>query len=230
MTMDDASCFCCQNPACSLYGRRDAGNLSVRDRYGKAYWDCPASRPAGKRARDERAGRAHPDARLRGTADAVLARCPPRREEVRGTGTQAASVRRQGRRSADGGRQDRRGRGPPWPCSTQRDRVTWRGLGQPARRWTSCGSRHSRPAGARCPPSRYFGPNAVTSSARWCDCRPARALVTTGWPPGRGPAPTSGRVARLHAAASRCRAKARTFGTRGRVRQLAARKVRVGTS
>jgi LacI family transcriptional regulator len=33
--MDDLSRFCCQNPACSLYGQRDAGNLSVRDRYGK---------------------------------------------------------------------------------------------------------------------------------------------------------------------------------------------------
>jgi transposase-like protein len=33
--MGDLSRFCCQNPACSLYGRRDAGNLSVRDRYGK---------------------------------------------------------------------------------------------------------------------------------------------------------------------------------------------------
>ncbi len=33
--MDDLSRFCCQNPDCSLYGRRDAGNLSVRDRYGK---------------------------------------------------------------------------------------------------------------------------------------------------------------------------------------------------
>jgi hypothetical protein len=33
--MDDLARFCCQNPQCSLYGRRDAGNLSVRDRYGK---------------------------------------------------------------------------------------------------------------------------------------------------------------------------------------------------
>jgi transposase-like protein len=33
--MDDLARFCCQNPACSLYGRRGAGNLSVRDRYGK---------------------------------------------------------------------------------------------------------------------------------------------------------------------------------------------------
>jgi transposase-like protein len=35
MPMDDLARFCCQNPDCSLYGRRDAGNLSVRDRYGK---------------------------------------------------------------------------------------------------------------------------------------------------------------------------------------------------
>ena len=33
--MEDLSRFCCQNPDCSLSGRRDAGNLSVRDRYGK---------------------------------------------------------------------------------------------------------------------------------------------------------------------------------------------------
>jgi transposase-like protein len=33
--MDDLSRFCCQNPKCSLYGQRDAGYLSVRDRYGK---------------------------------------------------------------------------------------------------------------------------------------------------------------------------------------------------
>ena len=34
--MDDLSRFCCQNPVCSLHGQRDAGNLSVRDRYGKS--------------------------------------------------------------------------------------------------------------------------------------------------------------------------------------------------
>ncbi len=33
--MDDLSSFCCLNPDCPLHGRRDAGNLSVRDRYGK---------------------------------------------------------------------------------------------------------------------------------------------------------------------------------------------------
>ena len=33
--MDDLSSFCCLNPECPLRGRRDAGNLSVRDRYGK---------------------------------------------------------------------------------------------------------------------------------------------------------------------------------------------------
>jgi hypothetical protein len=33
--MDDLSRFCCQNPECPLHGRRDAGNLSVCDRYGK---------------------------------------------------------------------------------------------------------------------------------------------------------------------------------------------------
>ena len=33
--MDDLSRFCCQNAACQLYGQRNAGNLSVCDRYGK---------------------------------------------------------------------------------------------------------------------------------------------------------------------------------------------------
>ena len=33
--MDDLARFCCQNPDCPLYGQRDAGNLSVCDRYGK---------------------------------------------------------------------------------------------------------------------------------------------------------------------------------------------------
>jgi transposase-like protein len=33
--MDDLSRFCCRNPVCSHHGQRDAGNLSVRDRYGE---------------------------------------------------------------------------------------------------------------------------------------------------------------------------------------------------
>jgi transposase-like protein len=33
--MDDLARFCCQNPACPLYGRRDAANLSVCGLYGK---------------------------------------------------------------------------------------------------------------------------------------------------------------------------------------------------
>jgi transposase-like protein len=32
--MDDVSQFCCQNRKCSDHGKRDAGNLSVCDRYG----------------------------------------------------------------------------------------------------------------------------------------------------------------------------------------------------
>jgi hypothetical protein len=32
--MDDLTRFCCQNAACAFHGRRDAGNLSVCDRYG----------------------------------------------------------------------------------------------------------------------------------------------------------------------------------------------------
>jgi LacI family transcriptional regulator len=33
--MDDLARFCCQNPDCPLFGQRNAGNLSVCDRYGK---------------------------------------------------------------------------------------------------------------------------------------------------------------------------------------------------
>jgi transposase-like protein len=33
--MDDLSRFCCQNHDCPLHGQRNAGNLSVCDRYGK---------------------------------------------------------------------------------------------------------------------------------------------------------------------------------------------------
>lgn len=33
-TTDDLSRFCCQNRECADYGKRDAGNLSVCDRYG----------------------------------------------------------------------------------------------------------------------------------------------------------------------------------------------------
>jgi len=32
--MDDLTRFCCQNPECAAYGKRDNGNLSVCDRYG----------------------------------------------------------------------------------------------------------------------------------------------------------------------------------------------------
>jgi LacI family transcriptional regulator len=32
--MDDLTRFCCQNTECRDYGKRDAGNLSVCDRYG----------------------------------------------------------------------------------------------------------------------------------------------------------------------------------------------------
>lgn len=32
--MDDLARFCCQNAACSNYGKRGAGNLTVCDRYG----------------------------------------------------------------------------------------------------------------------------------------------------------------------------------------------------
>ena len=34
--MEDLSRFCCQEPSCPDYGKRDHGNLSVCGRYGKA--------------------------------------------------------------------------------------------------------------------------------------------------------------------------------------------------
>ena len=33
--MDDLARFCCPNTKCSAFGRRNAGNLSVHDRFGK---------------------------------------------------------------------------------------------------------------------------------------------------------------------------------------------------
>jgi transposase-like protein len=36
MPTDDLARFCCQNRECSLYGQRDAGNLSVCDHFAKA--------------------------------------------------------------------------------------------------------------------------------------------------------------------------------------------------
>ena len=36
MPTDDLSRLCCQNPDCLRYGQRDAGNLSVCDRFAKA--------------------------------------------------------------------------------------------------------------------------------------------------------------------------------------------------
>jgi len=36
MPTDDLARFCCQNPDCPQYGRRDAGNLSVCDHFAKA--------------------------------------------------------------------------------------------------------------------------------------------------------------------------------------------------
>jgi LacI family transcriptional regulator len=36
MPTDDLARFCCHNPDCPQHGRRDAGNLSVCGRFGKA--------------------------------------------------------------------------------------------------------------------------------------------------------------------------------------------------
>lgn len=36
MPTDDLARFCCQNPDCDAYGRRDRGNILVIDRFGKA--------------------------------------------------------------------------------------------------------------------------------------------------------------------------------------------------
>ena len=33
--MEDLAPFCCPNPQCSAFGQRNAGNLSVHDRFGK---------------------------------------------------------------------------------------------------------------------------------------------------------------------------------------------------
>ncbi len=37
MSADDLARFCCHNPRCSRFGERDAGNLSVCGRFGKAF-------------------------------------------------------------------------------------------------------------------------------------------------------------------------------------------------
>jgi transposase-like protein len=36
MPTDDLARFCCQNPDCPCYSERDAGNLSICGRFGKA--------------------------------------------------------------------------------------------------------------------------------------------------------------------------------------------------
>lgn len=36
MPTDNLTCFCCQNPACDLYGGRGADNILVIDHFGKA--------------------------------------------------------------------------------------------------------------------------------------------------------------------------------------------------
>jgi transposase-like protein len=36
MPTDDRARFCCQNPDCASYGRRDAGNILVIDHFAKA--------------------------------------------------------------------------------------------------------------------------------------------------------------------------------------------------
>ena len=41
MTTDDLAGSCCQAPECPRYGRRDAGNPSVCDHFGKANHRLP---------------------------------------------------------------------------------------------------------------------------------------------------------------------------------------------
>ena len=53
--MDDLSGFCCQNPECSDYGKRGAGNLSVSMYRGRvAPGDCSPGAPADPDVQDYR--------------------------------------------------------------------------------------------------------------------------------------------------------------------------------
>ena len=47
--MDDLSHFRCLNPACRLHGKRNAGNLYVRDRYGKSNTRLLCCKACGQR-------------------------------------------------------------------------------------------------------------------------------------------------------------------------------------
>ena len=47
--MDDLSPFCCLNSGCKLHGKRNAGNLYVRDRYGKQNLRLLCCRVCGSR-------------------------------------------------------------------------------------------------------------------------------------------------------------------------------------
>jgi len=52
--MDDLSRFCCLNPVCRLGGKRNAGNLYVRDRYGKNQTRLLCCKACGKRFSERR--------------------------------------------------------------------------------------------------------------------------------------------------------------------------------
>ena len=83
-SMDDLARFCCQNPDCTLYGRRDAGNLSVCGR------SASTSRSACSTATPARP--ASPSARARRCSAAI---CPRRRPSPSSsTSTRAAASAR----------------------------------------------------------------------------------------------------------------------------------------
>ena len=54
--MGDLTRFCRQNPDCTFYGRRDAGNLSVCGHYGKSKPYRQLSCNAGRARFSERKG------------------------------------------------------------------------------------------------------------------------------------------------------------------------------
>jgi transposase-like protein len=102
--MDDLSRFCCLNPDCADHGKRGAGNLTVRDRYGPHRRRLLYCRICKARF-SERKGTPLFDCRLdESKAQAVLAHlsdgCGVRQTE-RLAGVNRNTVMRLGRRAGD---------------------------------------------------------------------------------------------------------------------------------
>jgi transposase-like protein len=102
--MDDLSRFCCLNPDCPDHGKRGAGNLTVRDRYGPHQRRLLYCRSCKARF-SERKGTSLFDCRLaEGKAQAVLAHlndgCGVRQTE-RLVGVNRNTVMRLGRLAGD---------------------------------------------------------------------------------------------------------------------------------